>query len=674
MRAPVDWLNDYVRAQASANEIAATLTMLGLEVEEIESSDIGPVLVFKVTPNRGDCLSILGLARELAAKDPAKYAPTELFAQAVHGFALGDESKRLPDTLVTIEDLELCPAYGARLFESIPFKPSGDKIRARLVAGGMRPISVVVDTTNYVMIELGQPLHAFDRDNLTEGRIVVRRARSGETMRTLDDMDRALDDQMLVICDAARPVAIAGVMGGADSEVSANTKNVLLESAHFSPASIRRTRTRLGMNTDASYRFERFVDPQGVQRALNRFAMLLAEQTGVSPVEGTCLVSAPFHEPRAIKVRESRWTALLGMSVPRAAAGSSLVALGFNVTEDQDGLMATAPSWRSDIGFEEDLIEEIGRLWGYDEIPEALPSGATPVGGEFGKSAFVSSVRRAALRLGFTEVLTHSLRDTSPLDLGRGPLVRNPVSPELAMLRPSLLPGVAEAAARNRGRNLQLFEIGRVFTSESERTHLAMLIAGRLMDDHWSGGPPPPADFFALKGHIERLGDLSQAQIEFKPLDDPRFHPGRQAGLTAGGQDLGCMGQVLPDVAEALDIPKETFVAEIDLDVFAAGRTDSIRYAPISAFPSVRRDMALLVPKFVPYGAIEAAIRNELGSLAERIWPFDIFRSEDMPEDMHSIAVAVVLRRSDRTLTDEEANEARERAVSALKALGARLR
>lgn len=336
--------------------------------------------------------------------------------------------------------------------------------------------------------------------------------------------------------------------------------------------------------------------------------------------------------------------------------------------------MATAPSWRSDIGFEEDLIEEIGRLWGYDEIPEALPSGATPVGGEFGKSAFVSSVRRAALRLGFTEVLTHSLRDTSPLDLGRGPLVRNPVSPELAMLRPSLLPGVAEAAARNRGRNLQLFEIGRVFTSESERTHLAMLIAGRLMDDHWSGGPPPPADFFALKGHIERLGDLSQAQIEFKPLDDPRFHPGRQAGLTAGGQDLGCMGQVLPDVAEALDIPKETFVAEIDLDVFAAGRTDSIRYAPISAFPSVRRDMALLVPKFVPYGAIEAAIRNELGSLAERIWPFDIFRSEDMPEDMHSIAVAVVLRRSDRTLTDEEANEARERAVSALKALGARLR
>ncbi|MCH8274100.1 MAG: phenylalanine--tRNA ligase subunit beta [Armatimonadetes bacterium] len=672
MKLTVEWLKEFVRTDAAADEIGHTLTMLGMELERMEESPLGPVLDFKVTPNRGDCLSVLGVARELCAKDAARYRPTDLMRECVNGFALGDEEETAVGAGVEVLDPDLCPRYGARLFRGLAPAQSSERIQGRLLACGMRPINVIVDMTNYVMLELGQPLHAFDLDLLAGSKVVVRRPRPGETLKTLDGIERKLGPDMLMICDADRPVAVAGVMGGEDSEVSGSTKNLLLESAHFDPRSIRRTRKALGLSTDASYRFERYVDPEGVVRALNRFALLVRKDTGTEPVNGVLDVYARPPERKPAKVRPSRWNLVLGVEVPEAAAATGLQALGCRVTEENGSLVATPPSWRADLRREDDFVEEIGRLWGYEKIPESLPIGSTLQGGETPEPALTSRVKRAMLRLGFTEVINHTFGDLSPLDAdGERVRLRNPVAPESALLRCSLLPGLAACAARNRGRPLFLFEAGKVFLNGREFPALGFLMSGRLLEEHWENKESPAADLAAAKGMVDLLGELLRRPFEFQANDDKRFHRHRQAKVLAGGRELGLFGQVLPEVADGLHVREDAMMGELDLEAILSVPEATPRYRPISPFPAIRRDMAMAISSKVPYSELESAVREAAGETLERIWLFDVYEGEGIEQGKHSLGIAMLLRHPERTLTDEEANDVRERAFRALEALGA---
>jgi phenylalanyl-tRNA synthetase beta chain len=666
MKITVEWLKEFVETGAGAQEIGDELTMLGLELEAEEESALGPVLDFKVTPNRGDCLSVFGLARELAAKDPEKYRPTDLFKRAAEGFSSVD----LPhsDGLVSIEAPEVCGRYVGAVVQGVRVGKSLEKIAERLTACGMRPIDSIVDTTNYVMLELGQPLHAFDLRQLKAGRIVVRTAKQGETMKTLDGQERKLTPDMLMICDAERPVAIAGVMGGENSEVALDTTEILLESAHFDPLSVRRTRKALGMSTEASYRFERSVDPGLCAAAVNRVCELLG--VSASQVQDAYPGRA---ERSAVRIRRNAYYRMFGSVLAFDSAPSILTRLGCNVTQDGDDLMAAPPSWRADLAIEEDFLEEIGRLWGYEKIEEDLPRGSTTGGGYGPEADFRRRLRQALLRLGFAEMLTHSLAQESSLGSG-SVAVRNAASPELALLRGSLLPGLATAAGKNRGRSLALFEQGRVFEDRKERRSLGLLVSGDVAPAHWAGTKPSRQDFYSLKGIVETIGTLIGRRIDFAPSNDARFHPGRRAALEIEGETLGAMGEIAPALCDELDLPQDTLAAEVDVDRLMAAASKQTHYRKLSPYPPVRRDFAVVIEKSVPYAKLEAALRAAAGGLAERVWLFDAYEGKGIDAGSHSLGIGVVLRHADRTLTDEEANAFSERAFAALESLGARKR
>ena len=675
MKVTVEWLKEYVATEASAEEIGATLTMLGLELEEVETSEIGPVLNFKVTPNRGDCLSVLGLARELAAKDMQRFRPTPLMTSAISGFLRGDENQSISNWKISIDNATMCPRYAVREFENVNIKPSSVKLQKRLIACGMRPINVIVDITNAVMLELGQPLHAFDADKIANKQITVRTARTEESLTTLDGQLRKLTQTMLMICDFEKPMAIAGVMGGANSEVSDSTKNILLESAHFEPTQVRATRKSLGMSTEASYRFERFVDPDGVVRSLNRFSDLFFAEIGVDCLPGICDINASKTTQSAILVRENRWNKLLGMDVPKASAATILTSLGFAVVEKNDNLETTSPSWRSDINREDDLVEEIGRVWGYEHIPEVAPTGTTPLGRIAPFPQFLLDIRNTMLRLGMIEALTHTLGAESDLSIPTTRVeIRNPASPELYFLRSSILPGIANVARKNRGSDLSAFEIGNVFHGDYEFPMLGILMHGSILSSHWEGEKETKVDFYSIKGVLESLANIIHRNIEFSNSDDPRLHPTRRAKISNCDIELGIVGQINPNVADREDIPKETMVAEIDLLAIYKITKNPPTYTPISHYPSMRRDMAIVVSKEVPYASIENEIRSATGTLLEDIWLFDRYEGKGMDAGKHSLAIALVLRMKDGTLTDEDANKVLEDAWSRLQVLGAKQR
>lgn len=672
MRVTVEWLKDFVATDASAEEIGDTLTMLGLELEEIESSDLGPVLNFKVTPNRGDCLSVLGLARELAAKDIQKFRPTSLMTSAISGFMRGDENQSLADWRISIDNPNLCSRYAARAFSNIVIKPSSHKLQKRLIACGMRPINAIVDVSNAVMLELGQPLHAFDADTISDNHIVVRTARAKEKLTTLDDVSRDLSTNMLMICDEAKPMAVAGVMGGLATEVTDATTNIILESAHFEPAQIRATRKSLGMNTEASYRFERFVDPEGIVRALNRFADMLYSEIDADCIPGLCDVFANKTHPNRIMVREKRWNTLLGMGIPKAGASAILNSLGFQVSENKDGLDVTPPSWRSDIHREDDLVEEIGRVWGYENIPEVSPAGTTPLGGIAPLPAFLKKAREAMLRCGFVEVLNHTLGSVSELSGNSTPVeLRNPGSPDMSLLRTSILPGLAKTIRKNKGRHLCAFEIGSVFQVDNEFPMLGIIMQGPMLGSHWEGGNAPKSDFYAIKGIVETLSKTLHRRISFSDTNDNRLHSTRRARIMCSESEIGMLGQVDPAVAEKEDLPKDTVLAEINLvSLFNAPETVPV-YSTLSPFPSLRRDLAMVVSTSVSYAEIESEIRNSAGPLLEDVWLFDRYQGKGVETGKHSLAIALVLRKSDGTLTDDEANGVLSDAWTRLQKLGA---
>jgi len=684
MKLPYAMLLDYVTTTLSLSEIGDLLTMAGFELEGLEDVEGLPVLDVKVMANRGDGLSALGLAREVLAKDSASQ-PTELYRRAEARFPRSDDNAGPTPGLVTVESAG-CTRYAAKLLKNVTNGASPKWLAQRLNAAGMRPISLLVDLANYVMLELGQPLHAFDRDQLEGHRIVVRQAQAGERLVTLNGEERELRPHDLVIADAVRPVALAGVMGGATSEVSASTTQVLLESAHFVNTVIRKTRRELNFNTESSYRFERSVDPSGVVAALNRFVELYVVATGdeAALVPGvTDSWPGPMTMP-VVALRADRVGPTMGISVTLDEVRTDLERLGFGVEGTGQPFQVQVPSWRMDITREIDLIEEVGRVHGYERIGECLPQGTTPIGGIRGVPAITDHAREALLRAGFDQVINHSLRDRHPLDFHEDwrVRVRNPHSPEIAYLRDSLLPGLADSARRNGARNLHLFETGRVFLQGEYQTdespEVSFLSTGELFPAHWSGGTAAKADFYSAKGVVEAIATAIGIHVVFDhPRDpDPRFHPTRQAGvLTDGGRLwIGTVGQIHPDKANVLDLPEETYMAELDLLVFAAQPPLDPQLRQFSRNPAVRRDLAFVIDRSIPFVNLESAVSDAAGNDLERYWLFDVYEGKGIPEGKHSLGLALQLRRMGSNLTDDDANQVRDRVVKAIEALGGQLR
>lgn len=666
MKLPVSWLRELVHTPLSDDELAERLTMAGLEVEETTASDDGPVFHTKVTPNRGDWLSVVGVAREAAATldVPLQWHPQPLPDE-------NDDITRWAG--VRIVDATLCPRYAGKLIRNIELGPSPDWMQRRLMAAGMRPINVVVDVTNYVMLELGQPLHAFDYDKLPEGKVVVRPTQAGETIQTLDGVNRELDEAILAICDRDRPIAIAGVMGGANSEVSADTRHIFLESAHFDPGSIRRTAKKLGLSTEASYRFERFVDPELAPVALERACDLLAELAGGEVVLGRIDLYPQALCPVEIALRPARANAILGTTLSEQTIAHSLRRLGLAVEAAGESLQVSVPTFRPDVAKEIDLIEEVGRMVGYDTLPETLPPARGGGGGDVPPGRFAARLRAGLMGLGLQEVLTHTLAAPSPFDdpneANQRVQIRQALSAELSGLRQNLLPNLLDVLARNlrqRQADVRIFEVGKVFAkgigdgAYTETRHVAGVLTGASDPRAWDAPNPPPVDFFAAKGLVEALAArLNLPPLTFQANVRLKMHPGRCAAVSVGDQSLGYVAEVDPDALKTdLDVPAgagRVAVFELDADALLALSSDARRYVPLPRFPVVSRDLAVVVSADTPYALLKDAARDATDpALHESIALQSLYTGEGIPQGKKSVALRLTFRSADRTLTDAE--------------------
>ena len=639
----------------------------------------------KLTPNRPDCLGLVGLAHDVAA----------LFGSSVKVPIQG----AAPITSVARRDIRLeagkdAPRYLGRIVEGIdPAARTPLWMAERLRRSGLRPISAVVDITAYVMLELGQPMHAFDNDRL-QGDIVVRHARAGETLKLLDGSDAALDEQFVLIADQHKALAVAGIMGGHDSRVTDATRNVFLESAHFAPAAIMGRARRLGLHTDASHRFERGVDPQLPRRALERATELLLAIAGGSA--GPLLVAenpADLPQPAAVTLRRARLQRVLGVGIADAEVLRIFTALGMQVAEHGEGWNITAPSSRFDIEREEDLIEEVARIFGYDNIPTHTPSGALTLAVEPEARIGELALREQLAARGYYEAVNLSFVAAELLARWgfRDGLVSlaNPLSADLAIMRPSLLPGLIEAMRHNRARQqerVRLFELARVFrqrasmreepaisgrTSQKtdppvETPSVAIVACGSAHAEQW-GVPSRPLDFHDIKGELDALiawgGEPQRWSVHADGLPG-WLHPGRSARVARDGVTAGFLGALHPQLAKALDLGADVQVLELALDPLLARRLPMVR--PVSRFPAVRRDIAMDLPEDVGWSQIEQAVRGTLGARLQALQLFDRYSGKGVDDGRKSLAMGLILQDASRTLTDDDADRCVREAVAAL--------
>jgi phenylalanyl-tRNA synthetase beta chain len=680
MRVLVSWLRDFVEVAAPAEEIASGLGLRGFEVAAVEPLDHGDgVIDFEVTANRPDCLSVLGFAREVSTlyDRPLALPSTDPGATIALDPIASDGSERIK---VTIADDDLCPRYAA-LVARVRIGSSPAWLAARLVAAGIRPINSIVDITNYVLIELGHPTHAFDLTRLAGSEIRVRRAQPGETIRTLDAVQRSLEPDMLVICDRDRPQAVAGVMGGAQAEVSHTTELVVFESAYFKPTSVRRTSKRLGLKTEASTRFERGADIGAPVVALQRIAALM-DRIGAGHPIGTIVDRYPrMREPAHVRLRQARLDALLGVAVPPPEVERILRRLGLDVTPSGAGWDIIPPTFRIDIAREVDLIEEVGRHYGFDKLPATFPVATAPAAPLDPRIARDQLVRRVLAAAGLSEAITFGIieskaaeafvpaRDERPIS------VANPLSAKFDTLRPSLLPGLMDVVAHNRRRgrdDVEVFEIGTRFSNCGETRAVGMAWTGSATPVHWSTRPRP-VDFFDVKGVVERLCDALGAGVRFQPKTESFLEPGQSATVVAeDGRDFGLIGQVRPDVAEARGLPRQdrVFMAELDLDAIWSARSDTTgAVKPLPRFPFVVRDLSILVSDGLPAEIIRGTIQTAAAGAPAPLTGitfFDRYQGKGVPEGRVSLSVRLTFEAPDRTLTDAEVQTSVETVLASL--------
>ena len=678
MRLLVSWVRDFVDVQAPPEEIAAKLALRGFEVAAVEPHGEGDAVIdFEVTANRPDCLSVVGLAREIAtAYDlPLRLPPATPGAAIPLAEVRTGESDRLN---VRLEASDLCPRYAAAIADVSP-APSPAWLTSRLTAAGIRPINSVVDVTNYVLLELGHPMHTFDLARLAGGELCIRRALPDERLSTLDGVERTLAPDMLVIADGRRAQAVAGVMGGADSEVSEFTQTIAFESAYFDPPSIRRTSKRLGLKTEASSHFERGSDVNAPVVALQR-ALALMKQIGAGQLVGSIIDRYP--QPRggkALRLRRNRLSLLLGLAVPDAEVARILGGLGLTVSVADDGWDVIAPTFRVDLLQEVDLVEEVGRHYGFDKIVPTFPpltAAAPPLDPRIQRDRML---RRLLTAAGVSEAVTFGFIEASAAQPfvdkpGETVAVANPLSAKVAVLRPSLLPGLIDAIAHNRRhgrRDVALFEIGAWFTqSEGETRGVGMAWTGALETEHWAGGRRD-VDFFDAKGIVERVCRGLGARITIGQSAVPYLVPGLAAVVEGANGPVGVLGLVSPALVDSRGAPRQDrlFVAQLDLNRLTAegvAREEFVR--PLPRYPSVIRDLSIVVSEALPAVIIHGTIHATGDGPAPlvSVGLFDRYAGKGVPAGHVSVSLRLTFQADDRTLTDAEVQQSFNRILGAL--------
>lgn len=636
------------------------------------------LLEIGLTPNRADCLSVAGIAREIAAKLGTRVRYPDM--------AINEGANAADDTIaVTIEDDDLCPRYAARYISGCRIASSPQWLVKRLNAVGMRSVSNVVDVTNLVMMELGHPLHAFDCDQLEGRRIVVRRAGEGELFTTLDDQQRTLTSDDLVICDAARPVALAGVMGGLNSEISDSTTSILLESAWFKPAAIRRTSKRYGLHTESSHRFERGADIGMVLRALDRASSLIACLSGGTVARGVVDVYPGTITSPAITLRPERVGTLLGIEVSKQEIRDILVRLECSVRETAEGVLEVVPpTYRIDIEREIDLVEEVARMKGFDAIPATMPIARVVSDRPTLHQRMEHSVRDILVNHGMNEIINFSF--TSPEaadklllsadDIRRAAIkLANPLVAEQSVMRTSLLPGVLEVVARNtsfRTMDLKLFEIRRRYLPTAEEMpHEPLCIAGALtgarVDTGWSSARDA-VDFYDVKGVIENLLELLHIRGVSWVADvpEPYYHPGKSCSVMVGRERVGAFGEIHPTVQANFGIEKPVYAFELDFEKLVTFANQKRAITAPSRFPDSTRDVAMLAADDVQAEQITSCVKGVKAKEIEQVEIFDVYRGAGIQEGFKSIAIRIRYRSYERTLTDEEIGGIHAKVVAAL--------
>ena len=681
MRVPIVWLKEYVDLDIPAEKLADLLTMAGLEVSSIEShgGDVSVVLDIAVLPNRGDALSIIGIAREVAALLGKPLKKPKINVVAV------ESSERVT---VTVLDPDLCPRYMARLINGVKIAASPDWLKNRLLAAGVRPINNIVDITNYLLFETGQPLHAFDWDKLAGKKIVVRRVRKGEKIETLDGVKRKLPEGVLCIADKDRPVAVAGVMGSTNSEVTEATQNILLESACFNPASIYRTAQQLKLRSESSMRFERGVDWDGVEYALDRAAELMATLGGGKVTKDKIDVKKEARKAKQVVLRPDRVRKILGVNISDAEIIKLLVSLGFTVEPQANNFTVLVPLFRyGDIEREIDLIEEVGRIYGYEKIPSTIPACADVDFIPAEKQTLADQVRDILTGYGLQETLTFSIVDPAVFKNFPAPLppaITNPLSEENSVLRTSLLPYLLQVVSHNQRHQIGdvcIFEVGTVFTPQGkeivEETRVGGAMVGSFLRGNWTeGGKAAEANFFTIKGIVEALvEEITGLLPEIVSANVAALAPGRAAEIKIDGKVAGYLGELKHPIRKAFDLTQPVFIFDIALAPLLENVKQSPRYQALPKFPAVTRDIALTVPNGVAFGDIERIIKASGSPILEEAVLFDRYSGKPIPEGYYSLAFSLRYRDPQRTLTDDVVNKNITEILATLdKELGVKLR
>jgi len=681
MRFSHAWLMEYLGTAEEPAKVGERLTDAGIPLDGIERRGDDSLYDFDIFTNRPDCMNHLGLAREYAA-----LTGTTLRVPAAPIPPGGRPTGEV--VTVAIEAPDLCARYAARCILGVRVGPSPDWLRRRLEAIGQRSINNVVDATNFVLWELGHPLHPFDLDRVEGKAIVVRRARAGETLRTLDGIDRPLSPEMPVIADAARPVALAGIMGGEASEIGERTVNVLLESAWFEPVPVRRAARALGLRTDASHRFERGADLDGVLPALDRATHLIQKIAGGS-VTSPALDACPRpHRERVVPFRPARARTLLGLELDEGFMRQALTRLGFRIGAGKDGAWSVAvPSFRLDVEREVDLIEEVARLRGYGAIPASLPILPGAAGGRSQADRTGLTSCRAMQAAGFSEAVNYAMvgredcLEFAP-EHDRPLALTNPLQSNASFLRTSLLPGLLRNTAHNLNHGIaaiQLFETGTVFLPASplprERRRLGFVLAGRGLPVHWSL-PRRAADLYDARGAVEVVADLAGVvPLAFSSDRIPFLEAGRALRVTGAGRPLGWVGEIRRPILARHGIEAAVFGGEIDLDDLAAGDGSVRTYRPLPKYPAARRDLAIVTAPGTTFAAIDKAVRAASRLPIAEVQVFDLYRGPGVPAGCASLAIQIVFQHPERTLTAEEVQESVESITATLgRELGAKLR
>ena len=621
------------------------------------------VVEFEITPNRPDCLCMIGLARETAVTFGKEL---KLHTPVVEAKAGGDINELAK---IIVEEPELCPRYTARMVKNVKIAPSPDWMRERIRNAGMRPINNIVDITNYVMIEYGQPMHAFDFSCVDEQEIHVRLAKEGEVIRTLDGTERQLSTNMLCICDTHKPVGVAGVMGGENSEIVGDTAMVLFESANFSGPSIRRTATALGMRTDASSRYEKGLDPENTYKAVQRACELIELLGAGEVVEGVIDVYPNKPAETVLKLEPEKINALLGTDISEEAMGKILLDLGFAV----EGDTVRVPSWRADVEHYSDLAEEVARFYGYNEIPTRFTGGISTCGGFTPEQDCDRQIGQVCRSLGLDEIITYSFISPSYYDKIRLPAdsplrdslrILNPLGEDTSIMRTTILPSMLEILTRNynyRNKAAGLYEIGRTYFKRPD----GLADEPKIVS---IGAYGPEMDFFVLKGWVEALAEaLDAGKLRFEAeRENPSYHPGRCAKVYAGDKYIGVLGQIHPAVAENYGVEAELYCAELSFEALFSVKGGIPVYKPLPRFPAVSRDIAVVCDAEISVGELTDCILKSGGKYLTDCTLFDVYTGHHIAAGKKSVAFSLTMRAEDQTLTDEHAEETVRKVVKAL--------